>query len=602
MYKYFLSALLALVFFHSKAQNTQFLKPSTLQILKGNYLVSDYQSSNPLANYEQIACETNRLVCADSLRSFIEVMENFGTRHTFSDTVSATRGMGAFRRWAYQKLEQFSARNENRLQVDYLSFDISNNTCGDVFDARNVLAILPGNDPNSNEAVLLMAHMDSRCAARCDTACDAPGADDNGSGSALVLELARVLSRYTFDHTLVFMLTTGEEQGLLGARAFAEYAAAQNIEIKAVLNNDIVGGVICGATASPPGCSPVNAIDSTRIRMYTNPLSDRNPHQAYARSIQILYREKMEANFKVPMTLELVGQEDRSGRGGDHIAFRENDYRNLRFSSAHEHGNGNPLGTPNYTDRQHTTNDLIGEDFNNDGQIDSFYVDFNYLARNAVINGTSANFLANGPDIPNFTLHNEPTGLRVEITDASLAPEYRVGIKTRVGVEFDSIYRFTGNSFIIPGQQQGENYYVGVAALNAQGLMSPFNGDERAVSQATTPAGTVDNLPYGLDCANIGIEELQWQQIRHGLQLLPPRPNPYRGYTDLVIWSKRPTAPKSGTLKMVNSNGQLVFEQSMRLKAGANTLRFSKELPGGFYFYYFESSQGRTQSQKLWVP
>jgi hypothetical protein len=584
----------------TNAQSTRFLKNTTLPILKGNYAVSNYQSSNPVQAYDQIACEVNKLVSRDSLQLYVQVMEAFGTRHTFSDTASNNFGIGAFRRWAYQKLENISQRNENRLQVDYLSFNLVDN-CGTLNDTRNVVAVLPGNDSSSNEAVLLMAHMDSRCAAPCDSTCLAPGADDNGSGSALVLELARVLSRFTFDHSLVFMLTTGEEQGLHGARAFADYMASENVPLKAVLNNDIVGGTICGATASPPGCSPAGAVDSTRIRIYTNPLSDRNPNQAYARSIKLLYQEKMAGNFQVPMTLELVNQEDRSGRGGDHIAFRENDYRNVRFTSAHEHGNGNPLGTPNYTDHQHTSNDIIGEDFNSDGTIDSFYVDFNYLARNAIINGTTANFLANGPDIPNFILHNEPSGLRIEITDANLAAEYRVGIKTRMGVEFDSLYRFSGNSFVIPGQQQGTNYYVGVAALNASGLMSPFNGDERAVSQTNTPAGTTDILPYGIDCTQIGLDELALQKSTAGLVVLPPRPNPSYGTTDLVVLVHKNTWQGKHHLKIVNNAGKVVFKQAMRLERGANTLRFVKPMPAGLYFYFIEGAGGGSLSQKMWV-
>lgn len=580
---------------------TRFLKNNTLSVLQGNYAVSQYQQAQPINAYDQIACEVNNLVSPDSLLSYIQVMQAYSTRHTFSDTTSSNFGIGAFRRWAYQKFESISQRNENRLQVDYLSFDIINNACGNLSDARNVVAVLPGIDPTYNDPIIIMAHMDSRCEARCDVNCPAPGADDNGSGTALVLELARVLSRYSFNHTVVFLLTTGEEQGLLGARAFAEYAAAQNVKIKAVLNNDIVGGVICGATASPPGCSPQGTIDSTRIRMYTNPLSDRNPHQAYARSLKMLYQEKMQSNVTVPMTLELLNQEDRSGRGGDHIAFRENDFRNVRFSSAHEHGNGNPLGTPNYTDRQHTSNDIIGEDFNSDGRVDSFYVDFNYLARNAVINGASANFLANGPAIPTFILHNEPAGLRVEITSPNPAPEHRVGIKTRTGVEFDSVYRFTGNSFVIPGQSQGENYFIGVAAINAQGLMSPFNGDERAVSQTNTAAGTVDNLPYGIDCALIGLAELRLQQSLQGIQLLPPRPNPVYDQTDLVVLV-RELAPKAhGEIKVVNNNGQIIWREKLDLKLGANTLRLTEKLPAGLYHYYFENSQGRSGSQKMLV-
>jgi hypothetical protein len=594
--------LLSILFSISmRAQVNASLSDSSLkQILLGNYQAASYQASQPIVATDQISCELLNLTNPDSLQYSIEVLSSFHTRHTFSDTVSANFGIGASRRWVKSKLESYSQRNEQRLQVGYLNFDIINNTCGNLYNTKNVLAVLPGSDPSLKDIILLTAHLDSRCEQRCDTNCLAAGADDNGSGTALVIELARVMSAYTFKRSIVFMLTTGEEQGLIGARAFSNYCLAEGIEIKGVLNNDIVGGTICGETASPPGCSSEGDIDSTTLRIYSNPLSERNPYQGYARAVKLNFEEKVQANMKVRMNIDLINQEDRSGRGGDHIAFGENDYLNLRFTSAHEHGNGNPTGTPNYRDHQHTSQDILGEDFNSDGIIDSFYVDMNYLSRNAMINASATAILAAGPAVPTFILHKELTGLRVEITDSNLAPEYRVGVKGYNGSTYDSIYRFSGNSFLVPSQIAGQLYLVGVAALDSNGLMGPFSQDERASSQANTPAGLVDNLPYAFDCNMVSLHEIS-PVVPLGIQLSDPQPNPFESGTNLSVWVKSQPWMGSAELKVYDSQGQLISTSSLELGLGLNTIYYKHHKSKGLYYYSIEKSGLRTPSKRMLI-
>ena len=240
--------------------------------------------------------------------------------------------------------------------------------------------------------------MDSRCEDNCDIHCPAHGMEDNGSGVALVIELARVMSRYVFDHTIVFMTVTGEEQGLAGSNAFSDYALAQGLAIKAVFNNDIVGGIICGETSSPPSCPGLNHIDSTQVRLFSHG-GFNSPHKALSRFIKLEYQEMIRPLSAVPMLLTIMSAEDRTGRGSDHIPFRENGYYAMRFCSANEHGNAD-VSDPEYHDRQHTTNDILGVDTDGDLEIDSFFVDFNYLARNTIINGNSAAMAALGPETP----------------------------------------------------------------------------------------------------------------------------------------------------------------------------------------------------------
>ncbi|MFM8243385.1 MAG: M28 family peptidase, partial [Crocinitomicaceae bacterium] len=125
---------------------------------------------------------------------------------------------GAARRWAFQKFSSFSAQAENRLIPSYFQFD---KTICNVTQHRNVIGVLPGTDTSNHEVIIIEGHMDSRCENECDITCQAQGIEDNASGSALVFELARVMSKCSYKNTLVFMLTIGEEQGLYGADAFA---------------------------------------------------------------------------------------------------------------------------------------------------------------------------------------------------------------------------------------------------------------------------------------------------------------------------------------------------------------------------------------------
>lgn len=585
----------------AQVSNMSLSNGNAVQVLKGQYDFNNYAPSEQVADPEQVACEVNQLVSADSLQSYLTQLLTYGNRNTWSDTVSSQTGIGAARRWIKQKFDAFSAQNENRLLTGYLSFDINNNTCGNLSGTKNVVGVLPGADTSDASIVLIMGHMDSRCEGRCDTACAAPGADDNGSGTVLVMELARVMSRYTFEHTVVFMATTGEEQGLLGAEAFADYCVQENIGVKAVLNNDVVGGIICGQTASPPGCNPAGAIDSTRLRIYTNPLSRRNPMQGYARAIRTLYQEKMKSNLAVPMDLELINQEDRIGRGGDHIPFRENDFRNLRFSSAHEHGNGNPA-MAGYQDRQHTTNDILGLDTDGDMVVDSFFVDFNYLSRNAVINGASAAFMANGPDVPEFTVVNNSNEVRIDIDAANGASEYRVGVKGFGGALFDSVYRFNGSSFVIPDLQSGSEYYIGVAGIDENGLMGAYTQDERVIAQSSTVSGPTDPLPYGINCAVIGLPAWQVRaEKRPALELLPPRPNPFREASDLVVLVREELPWTPAQLKVVNAQGKLIHQIEVALERGANLVRYRHQAGPGLYYYYLEAEGYRSPAQKMLI-
>lgn len=596
---YFLLLMIISVQVIAQVANPVLSTTEAQQILQGQYNPTTYAASTVIDNPDVIACDLLQQVQPDSLQSHLEQLTNFGTRHTWSDTVSNTRGIGAARRWAFAKMQQFSSRNENRLRPAYLTFDITNNTCGTLSGTKNVLGILPGSDTADASVIVIEAHMDSRCAGRCDTACPAPGADDNGSGSALVIELARVMSKFTFERTIVFMLTTGEEQGLLGATALADYAVQNNVDLHLVLNNDIVGGIICGNTASPPGCAPPGSIDSTRLRLYANPLSRRFAHQSLGRTVKLLYDEKIAPNVAVPMKIELVNQGDRTGRGGDHLPFNTVTPA-IRFTSAHEHGDGNPNGTPNYVDHQHTSTDEIGVDTDGDSRIDSFFVDFNYMARNAVINGISASYFAHGPASPQFKLNSTANGLEVEIEDAGGAQQFRVGTKSLAGTTFDSIYRFTDSTFIIPNQVQGQFYMVAVAGIDADGITGPFTQDAQGNAPASTAAGASDNL-LTMSCGSVGIME-QPSALPFGkLVLSDPVPNPSDGNFSFKLKVKQGLHAEKGTFVVLDQMGRKVTERELILKKPLNEFQYQHKGSSGIHYYYVEVDGLRSRVGKLQV-
>jgi len=470
------------------------------QVMLGNYVPSDFSSTVPIDQYDAIIQGIESEINADSLKAYIIKMASFSNRNTGADTISTTTGIGAARRWVYNKFEQFSAANENRLLPSYLQFDQM--ICG-FPQHRNIFAVLPGTDVADNKIILIEGHIDSRCEVLCDILCLAEGVEDNASGSALVLELARVMSKYTFKNTLVFMLTIGEEQGLYGANAFSTYAVNQGINIEAVLNNDVVGGITCGETSSPPSCPGLNDIDSTQIRFFTYG-GFNSAHKQLARFVKLEYTEELLDIVEVPMTITIMASEDRVGRGGDHIPFRQDGFTAMRFTAANEHGDAS-LGV-GYTDHQHTSDDILGVDTTGDMVIDSFFVDFNYLARNTVINGVGAAMAAIGPYQPDFAMNTfDGPGFIIKIIDQTQYATYRVGIRTLTN-DWDSVYTITGIlDTIYP--PVAAMYYVSVASVDSDGIESLFSKE------------------FAVDFDELGIvEELP---VKTGVQLLQNKPNPF---------------------------------------------------------------------------
>lgn len=472
--KRLLSILLVLAAFshpevHAQA-NIMVTSSTTDQVILGNYNPSNYMATTVLDDPDTISKGINARVSADSMHAYLEKLRSFHNRNTSSDTMSNTTGIGAARRWAYSKFQQFSSANENRLLPAYLQYD---GTSCISSQFRDIIGVLPGMDTIDKSVIIVEAHIDSRCSDNCDTTCLAEGMEDNGSGTALVLELARVMSKYSYKRTIIFMLTVDEEQGLYGAKAMAVYLHQHNVPVHAVLNNDIVGGIFCGHTSSAPSCPGYADIDSTHVRLFSYGTFN-SPNKQLCRFIKLEYKEMISAIATVPMGIYIMSNEDRAGRGGDHIPFREQGYTAMRFTAANENGDAD-VTNPNYMDRQHTSNDILGLDNNADNILDSFFVNFNYLARNTVVNGNAAGMAAIGPLSPDFTLSStSPDNLIIDITQQQQYLNYRIGVRTTTD-DWDSVYTFTGaTSYTINNLTPG-HYIVSVGSVDNKGTESLFS-------------------------------------------------------------------------------------------------------------------------------
>jgi hypothetical protein len=510
--------------------------PVAEQVMLGNYDPAIYAASTIIAHPDSIARGINIRVSPDSLHSYLDVLRTFKNRNTGSDTVSTTKGIGAARRWVYSKFQEFSAQNGSRLIPSYLQFDLLICTQS---QHRNVMAILPGSDTSDKSIVIIEGHIDSRCADVCDTACLAEGMEDNGSGTALVMELARVMSKYTFNHTIVFTTVIGEEQGLYGAKAFADYAKQKGIRIRAVLNNDITGGIFCGHTSSQPSCPGYSDIDSTNVRLFSAG-SFNSVHKGLARFVKLEYKEMLRPYVRVPMSINIMTDEDRVGRGGDHIPFRQDGFTAIRFTAANENGDAN-VTSPGYSDRQHTSDDILGLDTNGDGILDSFFVNFNYLARNTVINGNAAAMAAIGPKTPTFNL----TSQLVFIISQTGYPAYRIGLRTTTN-DWDSVFTFSGTFQSIHATHPG-TYFVSVASVDSNGVESLFSGEQMAI--VGVPNGPAKKYS--------------------SIELLQNAPNPFDETTMISVAVNEPISYKEAFISISDVvTGKEVKRLPIQLKVG----------------------------------
>lgn len=335
-------------------------------------------SSLAAADYDPDIAKILTSISEARLERLLTTLVGFGTRNTLSTSESPERGMPAARQWIHDEM----ARSSPRLQVSFDTYHVAQQgerLTRDV-ELRNVVAVLPGRSPRR---IYVSGHFDSLARIPPVDGSDAsvppglaagtfdwqntnnvaPGANDDGSGTVLTMELARAFaeSGLEFDATLVFVAFAGEEQGLVGSKLHAQRAEAEGTPIDAVFNNDIVGNDVGGN----------GLVDSESVRVFSEGPED-SPSRQLAR-----YIRRYASRYVPSHTVRLIARHDRFGRGGDHTSFNQHGFAAVRITESNE----------NYR-RQHSVHDTI------DG------VSFPYLARNARVNAAGVAALALAPPAP----------------------------------------------------------------------------------------------------------------------------------------------------------------------------------------------------------
>ena len=338
-----------------------------------------------------------RTVSAERLEGYVRTLAGFGTRHSLSSADDPRRGIGAARRWIRATLEKCALDSGGRLKVEMDEFvQAPTPRTPTATPMTNVVATLEGDDPQSRGRTLVVSgHYDSMCGNVMNAECDAPGANDDASGTAVVIELACTMSKRRFPATLTFLAVAGEEQGLLGSAHWAEGARARGINVEAMITNDIVGNahdetgrrdgstVRLFAEGVPAG---KELSEELQRRLATGGENDSPARELARLMIDVAKR------YVPEMTVKLVYRRDRYLRGGDHIPFLTQGYAAVRFTEAHE-------------DFRHQHQDVRIVDGVQFGDLPQF-VDYAYLASVARVNAAALASLARAPAAP--------SGVRIE--------------------------------------------------------------------------------------------------------------------------------------------------------------------------------------------
>lgn len=329
-------------------------------------------------------------VSEERLRQDVKTLTEFGTRNTFSDTTSTTRGIGAARRWIKNEFETISKDCENCLNVfyqkDFVTKEGNRRVPHDAW-VVNVIAIQRGTK-YPNRYIIMSGDIDSRASDTMDFITDAPGANDNASGMAGAIEAARVLSQYKFESSILYVGLSGEEQGLFGGEGLAKYAQDKGWEIIGILNNDMIGNI--------EGVDGI--IDNRTFRIFSEPVppnetqQQRTARRFYGGEVDGISRQLARyvhntvKTYMPEMNPMMVYRLDRFGRGGHHRPFNDLGFPGIRIMEAHE----------NYT-QQHQ--DIRTEDGINYGDVVE-HVNFAYAKKLTAVNAINLAQLAWAPTRP----------------------------------------------------------------------------------------------------------------------------------------------------------------------------------------------------------
>ena len=411
-----------------------------------------------------------REISASNIEAIIKKLASFGTRHSLSETESETRGIGAARRWIKAELERYSRASGGRLQVEFDEF--TQQPVARIPRATqivNVVATLPGRQAESKDRIYVVSgHYDSCVCTQdmLDATSDAPGANDDASGTAAVMEMARVMSKYEFDATLVFMAVAAEEQGLLGSGHWAEQAKEKKLNIAGMITNDIIG-----SSRAENG-----RVDDTQVRLFAEGVPPARADSAEMRSLlqtggendgptrQLARHIKEVAEKYVrAMKVTIVYRRDRYLRGGDHSPFLDRGWPAVRMTEPAE-------------DFKHQHQRIRKENGVQYGDLVEF-VDFNYVAQVARVNASALASLALAPAAPSnvevetIRLENDTT-LRWEANkEPDIAGYQIVWRETTAPFWQHKVFAGNGTRYTVKGVSK-DNFLFGLQSVDKDGNTS----------------------------------------------------------------------------------------------------------------------------------
>ncbi|MEO8344780.1 MAG: M28 family metallopeptidase [Betaproteobacteria bacterium] len=438
----------------------------------------------PSANDPEIA-RLIREISPARLETYVRTLAGFGTRHSLSNPDDPKRGIGAARRWIKSTLDACAAESGGRLKVAFDEF-VQEPTprIPKAVPMVNVVATLEGTDPVAKSRTLVVSgHYDSMCGNVMNSECDAPGANDDASGTAVVMEVACTLAKSRFPATLVFMAVAGEEQGLLGAAHWAKAARERGTNVEAMITNDIVGNAhdetgrrdTSTLRLFAEGVPSAKQISEAWQQQLATGGENDSPARELARTIR-----DAAARYVPELNVRIVYRRDRYLRGGDHIPFLEQGFTAVRFTEARE-------------DFRHQHQDVRVVDGVQFGDLPQF-VDYPYLAGVARVNAAALATLARAP--------SPPVGVRIE----TMQLENRTTLSWRANPEsdiagYEVVWRetttpywqgaeFVGNVTRASVPISKDDYLFSVRAVNAGGQRSlaTYPLTLRAPAPAATPA------------------------------------------------------------------------------------------------------------------
>ncbi|AEH01811.1 M28 family peptidase [Lacinutrix sp. 5H-3-7-4] len=403
-------------------------------------------------------------VSSERIEKDINTLANFGTRNTFSDTISNTRGIGAARRWIKSEFQTISKECNNCLNVfyqkDFVRKEGNNRVPHDAWIV-NVVAIQKGTK-YPNRYVIMSGDIDSRASDTMDFTTDAPGANDNASGMAGTIEAARVLSKYNFESSIIYVGLSGEEQGLFGGAGLAKYAKDNNWDVIGILNNDMIGNI--------KGVDGV--IDNRTFRIFSEPVPptenerQRKLRRFYGGEVDGISRQlaryihKNVKTYMPEMNPMMVYRLDRFGRGGHHRPFNDLGFAGIRIMEAHE----------NYT-QQHQ--DIREENGTKYGDVVE-HVNFDYAKKLTAVNAINLASLASAPPAPKTVAIGgivEPSA-KFKWDKVNGAKGYKIYWRDTTSPTWDNS-RYVGDvkAFTLKGIVI-DNFFFGVASVAQDGTES----------------------------------------------------------------------------------------------------------------------------------